>query len=127
MLEIFKDSHYMDKSFYFKIHKHLFRFLGFWPGDPPTNRRIFVCIFWAIFALFFCTFELNFAYQNSNNLALMLDALTGTTTRVVTALKILIILYHRREVSEMLQTFRKYYEDGNIFLSGNYVNTTISL
>ena len=112
MLGIFKDSRYSDISYYFKFHKYLFRMLGYWPGDPPTTRRVLACIFLAFFALFFCVFELNFAYQNSDNLALMLDALTGTTTRVVTATKILIIVFHRKEVSEMLQILKKFFENG---------------
>ena len=117
MFKVFENSRYSDGSYFFKIHKYLMRFLGYWPGDPPSACRVFICFLGVLYSLFFCAFELNFAYHNSKDLAIMLDSLTGITPKVVTIIKLMMIMYYRKEVSEMLHTLKKYFEDGNYFYS----------
>lgn len=119
MLEIFKDSRYLDVSYYFKFHKYLMRFLGYWPGDPPSARALLVFALGILFELFFVLFEMNFAFHNYIDLAIVLDSLTGITPKMVTVFKLLIIIYNRKEVSEMLLILKNYFEEGDISLQIN--------
>lgn len=116
MLSLFQDSRYSDIKYFFIFPSYVMRLAGYWPGDPICQRKVVLCVLGVFLVQFFCIFELNFVFHNSDDLARMLDVLAGTTTRVVTAFKLLIVMYHRENIAKMLKTLRKYFKDGNFFL-----------
>lgn len=94
---------YLDKLNFFKVQRLFLRFVGFWPGDDKNSKfGLFRAILHATFLYIVVGFEINFAFVFSDKLALVLDCLTPTCTKFVTATKILVVLWRRKQIKILL-------------------------
>lgn len=103
MASLLNVERFSDKKFFFPIQKLGWRFIGFWLGsDNITRLQILVAVLNSFEVLIYCVFQFNFCYVNRDKLVVVLDAATPLATQFTTALKILLIVWHRRDLKIIL-------------------------
>lgn len=104
---------FSDKKFFFGVQKIGWTFLGFWPGsDNISACQLVYAVFNAFEVLTSAIFQLNFCFVNRQNLVILLDALTPLTTNITSAIKLLFIVWNRKEIKEILDHLKKsFYSD----------------
>jgi hypothetical protein len=133
-----KKFKFSAKRYFFLLQSLAMNLIGYWPGEEKPNKfKIAFAIFNANFLFFICVVEFNFAYVNSDNLALVLtfkyptnirifknfrivlDCITPTITKLITGIKIISVTYNHRRFKTILDKLQVLYmeERGDKFLA----------
>lgn len=113
MLSFLSVEKFSDKKFFFPIQRLGWRIIGFWPGsDNITKLQIFIAVFNALEILVYSFFQFNFCFLNRGKLIVVLDALTPLATQFTSGLKILYIVWWRREIKQILDFLRDAFDNG---------------
>lgn len=105
---------FSDPKYFFRIQKIGWKFIGFWPGrDKVSSLKLALAIANGLEVLIYCAFQLNFCYENQENLVMILDTLTPAITQFTSAMKIFFIVWNRHEILAVLNYLRESFESGN--------------
>jgi hypothetical protein len=114
-MPVFDRSKFKAKKFFFPIQMLGWKILGFWPGSKHISKLQLAFILFNVFeVLIYGTFQLNFCYQNRENLVVVLDAMTPLATQLTTSIKILVIVAWRNELKQVLDSLRECFLDGEV-------------
>jgi hypothetical protein len=103
MFKFLQVERFTNKEFFFRVQKIGWKFIGFWPGsDDITKIQLIVAVLNAIEVLFYCIFQFYFCYVNRSNLLVVLDALTPCATQLFCGLKILVVVWKRKDIKVVL-------------------------
>lgn len=107
---------FQNPKFFFRVQKWGWRIVGFWPGVSNVSfLGIFLAVVNSIEVLIYSVFQLLYCYSNTNNLVLLLDALTPVLTQITTAIKVLIIVARRDDLKFVLLFLKKSFCEGIFF------------
>ena len=103
---------------YFTIQKIGLRFVGFWPGGVSrhTKFNLIRTVLNILIILLASTFETLHAYETliNNRVGAAIEGFCPTATKIVSAIKLWVLFYQRREVQEIVDTVQTFY-DGKFF------------
>jgi len=95
------------------IQRYIIRNIGFWPGsDDIKDWQIAFAIFCPSIVLFIAIFQLWFCLENINNLLEFLRGFTPAMTLILTACKILSIVWKRKEFKDILDFLHNAFVNG---------------
>lgn len=103
-----------SEKFFFIIQRVGMRFIGLWPSDEAayTSWLIFFAIFNAMEILLNGIFQVNFCFKNMDALVKFLNGSTPLITQILTAVKILILVWRRNDLKKMLDYLRDAFVTG---------------
>lgn len=115
MKSFFAYRKFADKKFFFRVQKLGWRIVGFWPGSDVIHKyQIVFAIFNCIQILIYGVFQINYCIANRDKLVLLLDTMTPMFTQITTAMKILFLIWKRKEVKMILDYLEKSFYRGEL-------------
>ena len=105
---------------YLKYPKFALKFIGIWPNNKIISFLSLIRVLFGIVIIFIaCIAEWLYGLINLNNLPLALDAFCPASTKIVTAIKLLILLTQYDKVRNLIILTKDLIENGNFqFTSG---------
>jgi hypothetical protein len=114
MFQKSKLGNFAENEFFFRAQKFGWKIIGFWPGDDVITKIELFAAICKVFEIFvYSLFQLNFCYSNRGNLVALLDALTPCSTEIVSGSKILVIMWKRKEIKNILDQLKESFYTGD--------------
>jgi len=102
-----------DKKFVLLAQRLIIRNVGFWPGDDKIrNWQIVFAIVSIIELLLFVVCEFWFSFAHIDDLAEFLRNFLVATTQFIIALKLLVIIWKRKDFKLIIDFIPKAFNDG---------------
>jgi hypothetical protein len=101
----------------FKVPSGCMRSLGIWPGpeNQALDRKHFgLFILNCVFTAFVLVFQLNFAFNSTDDISAMIESLVLSITRILVIIKLVNFLLKYREFNELLEIFDSLVTDGEL-------------
>jgi hypothetical protein len=112
MTNIFHYSKFMGKDTFFRVQKMGWAMIGFWIASDSVSRvRFSVLMFNCMEVLIYGIFQLLYCFDNRDNLKVFLDGLTPFLTQVPCILRVLILVFHRKELKQVLDYLKNIFEN----------------
>ncbi|KAG5669908.1 hypothetical protein PVAND_000198 [Polypedilum vanderplanki] len=109
--EIFKQNNFMRNESFYRIQKLSWKLLGFFIGNNEVSKfKFFLLIFNCMEVLVYGIFQLYYSYEHRENLKLVLDGLTPWLTEIPCVLRILILVWYRKDVKKVLDYLKDIFE-----------------
>lgn len=113
MASIFDTERFTESKYFFRVQKWGWRFIGFWPGnDIVSTFRLVLATLNGLEVLIYGYFQMNFLLEHSDNLVILLDAMTPWVTQVTSAMKMFIIMWRRHDIQAILGPLKKSFDSG---------------
>jgi len=107
-------TNFGDEKYYMLIQRYSVQLIGFWPGSDDIKRRQLA---WSILspleALIYAIFQVWFCVVNIADLVEFLRGVCPTITQILTAFKILSIVWKRKQFKEILDYLKDKFVNGN--------------
>jgi hypothetical protein len=101
----------------FKVPNVCLRTLGFWPGPENQARQtkhFAVSVLNCVFMTIVLVVQIDFTFNGSDDLSMMIESLVLSFTCSLTVIKIVVYLLKRNELEELLDTFDSLVTNGEL-------------
>lgn len=103
MFNLIRKRPFGHKKYFFIIPRTMIKLIGFWPGSEIFRGwQEALAVVNALEMLVFGVFQANFCLKNKDNLVMFLNGFTPLFSQIVTASKILILVWKRHDVKKIL-------------------------